>query len=93
MGKTLLWKANQLLLIHVFHLRSVFECVMIYEVYLNWIHCVNMPVLLFITQIGGLFVVTFILTPYWTYKKTAQLFDPVDWSNTSENDKKATKKN
>lgn len=87
MGKSALWRANQFLLVHIFHLRSVFEFTMIYEVVMNWSTLTQMPILLFINQVGGLFIVAFILTPYWKYRKTEQMFSGEDW-NSQENKKK-----
>ncbi len=31
-------------------------------------------------MLTGLVIITFWLTSYWTYKKTAQFFFPVDWN-------------
>ncbi len=84
MERSILWKANQFILIHVFHLRSLFECIMIYEVFLNWTKIIQMPVLLFIVQVGGLLAVALFLTPYLTYKKNVQHFKPVDLNNNEE---------
>lgn len=80
-SKTVLWKANQWLMIHMFH------CRMVVSYYMWWV-CLNhwdelnthIPLpqrLLFFT---GLFLLTFFLNPIWTHKKTLQLLNPVDWN-------------
>lgn len=57
----------------------------------NWTSVIeNLGLLHFIVLFSGLFAVTLILNPYWTYKKTQQLLRPVDWnfeSKTTENGK------
>jgi ceroid-lipofuscinosis protein 8 len=40
----------------------------------------NMPWLYIANMFTGIGLVTVWLTPYWTYKKTAQFFFPVDWN-------------
>lgn len=81
MERTTLWKVNQIILIHTFHLRSVVECHMWYIAYNNWQYIYNfMPTSLFILLFTNLILITFIMTPYWGYKKTQQLFNPVDWN-------------
>lgn len=40
----------------------------------------NLGLLHFIVLFSGLFAVTLILNPYWTYKKTQQLLSPTDWN-------------
>ncbi|OWF48317.1 protein CLN8-like [Mizuhopecten yessoensis] len=89
---TLLWKANQFLLVHTFHLRSVVECYIWYVTYQNWERIWSaMPTTMFISLYSQLVLVTFLMTPYWTYKKTQQMITPVDWNfedsgkNKSEN--------
>lgn len=76
-----LWKANQFILVHIFHMRSVLEFIMIYEIWANWTFMKRLPILLLFNQVGGLIIVAFILTPYWKYRKTEQMFNPVDWNS------------
>ncbi|XP_052782002.1 protein CLN8-like [Mya arenaria] len=81
MAHTLLWKANQFLLVHTFHLRSVAECAMWYWTYQHWNRIwAAMPLGMFVFLYTQLSLVTFIMTPYWTYKKTTQMINPVDWN-------------
>lgn len=40
----------------------------------------NLGLLHFTVLFSGLFAVTLILNPYWTYKKTQQLLNPTDWN-------------
>lgn len=81
MAQSLLWKANQYLLVHMFHLRSVVECHMWYVSYIFWDRIWSaMPTPIFISLYLQLVLVTFVMTPYWTYKKTAQMITPVDWN-------------
>jgi ceroid-lipofuscinosis protein 8 len=80
MEKSFLWKANQCVLIHIFHLRSVLEFIMLYEVIKYRDDVFRLPVPILINHFGGLFLVAFYLTPYWTYRKTLQFFNPVDFS-------------
>ncbi|XP_069141600.1 protein CLN8-like [Argopecten irradians] len=84
---TLLWKANQFFLVHTFHLRSVAECYLWYLTYQNWERIWSaMPTPMFVSLYTQLVLVTFLMTPYWTYKKTQQLITPVDW-NFEDSDK------
>jgi len=79
--KTKAWKINQWILIYVFHLRSVYELWWWSDVYQDWNNIKeNLPWPYTINMLIGLTVVTFWLTPYWTYKKTVQFFYPTDWN-------------
>lgn len=78
---TLLWKANQFLLVHTFHLRSVVECFIWYQSYQHWTRIWStMPGVMFAVFYIQLVLVTFVMTPYWTYKKTVQMINPIDWN-------------
>ena len=78
---TLLWKINQFLLVHAFHLRSVAEFYIWYKTYLNWDRVwTAMPWPMFVCLYTQLVLVTCLMTPYWTYKKTIQMVNPVDWN-------------
>ena len=78
---TFLWKANQFLLVHTFHLRSVVECYIWYQTYQNWTRVWSaMPGVMFVVLYTQLVLVTFVMTPYWTYKKTVQMVNPIDWN-------------
>ena len=88
---TLLWKANQFLLVHTFHLRSVVECIMWYITFKHWARIWNaMPIVLFTILYVQLTLVTFLMTPYWTYKKTQQMIIPVDWNFEESSKTKST---
>ncbi|GFR69802.1 protein CLN8 [Elysia marginata] len=81
MEKSVLWKVNQIILVHTFHVRSVVECYLWYVTYNNWDYIVrDMPAVSFYLLYTTLSMVTFVMTPYWGYKKTQQLFNPVDWN-------------
>ena len=76
-----LWRANQFLLVHTFHLRSVVECLFWYISYRHWARIwALMPLPVFLTLYALLGLVSLVMTPYWTYKKTAQMINPVDWN-------------
>ena len=79
--KTKAWKINQWILIYVFHLRSVYEMWWWYDIYHDWNNIKqNLPLPYTITMLAGLTIVSVWLTPYWTYKKTLQYFQPTDWN-------------
>jgi ceroid-lipofuscinosis protein 8 len=84
--RTSIWKINQWILIYVFHLRTIYELWWWYEMIKDWDQLKqNVPWVYTINMLIGAILVTFWLTPYWTYKKTAQFFNPIDWN--SEKDK------
>jgi ceroid-lipofuscinosis protein 8 len=39
-----------------------------------------MPMTVFLMLYVQLTLVSLVMTPYWTYKKTAQMINPVDWN-------------
>jgi ceroid-lipofuscinosis protein 8 len=79
--KTKVWKINQWILIYIFHLRTVYELWVWYDVYQDWNNFKeNLPWAYMINMFVGLGTVTVWLTPYWTYKKTVQFFQPTDWN-------------
>ncbi|KAM9195398.1 protein CLN8 [Mergus octosetaceus] len=90
-ANTFFWKANQWVMIHLFHCRMILTYHMWWVLIFNWSSVIeNLGLLHFIVLFSGLFAVTLILNPYWTYKKTQQLLSPVDWnfeSKTTENGK------
>lgn len=70
-GNSLGWRLNQFFLLHTFHLRSVIECYLFFVTYRNWDRVwTKMPLPIFVTLYGQLLVVTFVMTPYWTYRQT-----------------------
>ena len=85
---TFIWKANQLVLIHVFHMRSLYEALNLYEIYLHWNNFKDLPFGLIFVHCFGMVASFMILTPYWTYKKTQQLFLKKDFNETSESNEK-----
>ncbi|CAB1448183.1 unnamed protein product [Pleuronectes platessa] len=80
-ASTLIWRANQWVMIHMFH------CRMVLTYHLWWVtfthlgemitHVALPQLLLFFT---GLALLTLIINPIWTHKKTMQLLKPVDWN-------------
>jgi len=76
-----IWKANQFLLVHLFHVRSVIEMYFWYVTFKNLPYIYNnAPIFALVLMYGGLFLVTFLMTPYWTYRKTQQLINPFDFN-------------
>ncbi len=75
---TLVWKANQLILVHLFHMRTCIELLILYEMYKYSEDTLQAPMPCLVIQIIGMVAVTFYLTPYWTYRKTQQIFNPID---------------
>ena len=79
--RSLLWRANQFLLVHTFHMRSVVECLFWYISYSHWAQIwARMPLPVFVALYVQLSLVSLVMTPYWTYKKTVQMVNPVDWN-------------
>ncbi|KAM5264087.1 protein CLN8 [Ctenodactylus gundi] len=79
--RTLLWKVNQWLMIHMFHCRMVLTYHMWWVCFCHWDRLLDSLYLPhFALFIMGLALLTFILNPYWTHKKTQQLLNPVDWN-------------
>ena len=39
-----------------------------------------MPGIMFVILYTQLVLVTCVMTPYWTYKKTVQMINPIDWN-------------
>ena len=82
MTSSIIWKTNQLILIHLFHCRTMLEGYFFYMTYWQWDIVWNeMPLPLFLCLYIQVSLQFFILTPYWTYKKTNQLFDPIDFNH------------
>lgn len=79
-ANTLFWKANQWVMVHLYHCRMVLTYHMWWVWISNWnAMMANLGFLHFAVIFTGLIAVTVIFNPYWTYKKTMQLFSPVDW--------------
>ncbi|XP_077587857.1 protein CLN8 [Stigmatopora nigra] len=75
------WKANQWVMIHMFHCRMFITYYLWWVSYNNWGEVSNnFPLVLRLTFFIGLALLTIIINPFWTYKKTMQLFNPVDWN-------------
>lgn len=80
-SETLFWKLNQWLMIHMFHCRMVLTYHMWWVCFWHWGHLVSSLYLPHFTLfLVGLALLTLILNPYWTHKKTQQLLNPVDWN-------------
>lgn len=80
-GHTVFWKINQFLLVHVFHLRSFFEFSLCYYTLIKYrdVLILELSTLTLVLGYTHLILLTFVLTPYWTYKKTIQLLEPKDF--------------
>ncbi|XP_034078423.1 protein CLN8 [Gymnodraco acuticeps] len=80
-ARTLLWRANQWVMIHTFHCRMVLTYHMWWVTFTHWsdlrTHMATPLLLLFFI---GLALLTCVLNPIWTHKKTMQLLNPVDWN-------------
>ncbi len=77
-----IWKANQILLVHLFHCRTTVEGYFFFKSYYHWENIgANMPTAIMIMLYTQLTAQFFVLTPYWSYKKMMQLFNPVDWNH------------
>lgn len=80
-ARTLFWKANQWVMIHMFHCRMVLTYYMWYCSCTHWeeitAHVVLPQRVLFFI---GLALLTVVINPIWTHKKTMQLLNPVDWN-------------
>lgn len=80
-ARTVFWRANQWVMIHMFHCRMVLTYYMWWVTLTHW-EGINTHVALFQRLIffSGLALLTFIINPIWTHKKTMQLLNPVDWN-------------
>ncbi|XP_055423561.1 protein CLN8 isoform X1 [Bubalus kerabau] len=76
-----LWRLNQWAMVHLFHCRMVLTYHMWWVCLGHWAglaHSLFPPHLaLFVV---GLALLTLLINPYWTRKKTQQLLNPVDWN-------------
>ena len=81
MERSLLWKINQFVLVHVFHCRNIVEVYIIYIIYQNWSYLWQSmpPAILFIICVITP-AIACVMTPYWTYKKTVQMITPYDFN-------------
>ncbi|XP_067223529.1 protein CLN8 [Chanodichthys erythropterus] len=80
-AKTLFWKANQWIMIHMFHCRMVLSYYMWWVCWSHWEEMnTHIPLFQRLLFFIGLFLLTFFLNPIWTHKKTLQLLNPVDWN-------------
>ncbi|XP_068608158.1 protein CLN8 [Brachionichthys hirsutus] len=81
LSRTRFWRANQWLMIHAFHCRMVITYYIWWFIWNHWKEMskhVALPLcVIFFT---GLALLTFIINPIWTHKKTMQLLNPVDWN-------------
>ena len=80
LANSLLWKANQFLLVHLFHGRSFVEAYCFYLSLKQYRVMMQAPIAVLFVLYVPLTIQFFILTPYWTWKKTQQLLKPVDWN-------------
>ena len=81
LSQSLLWFANQWILVHLFHTRQNVLCVVMLVVARDWENVwQNMNVMLTVLLVGGAVIMLGGLNPYWTQKKTEQLFTREDWN-------------
>ncbi|KAM4692887.1 protein CLN8-like [Discoglossus pictus] len=74
LSKTLLWKLNQWVIIHVFHCRMVLTYHLWWVCFCNWEHFMNSVPHVYLTiYLISLAILTLLLNPFWTHKKTIQL--------------------
>ena len=76
-----LWRLNQWAMVHLFH------CRMVLTYHMWWVclgHWASLARSLFPPHLAlfvvGLALLTLLINPYWTRKKTQQLLNPVDWN-------------
>lgn len=55
LADSFIWKANQMILIYIFHLRTVYEALNIYEMYIYWDLFKLLPVGMLVLHTMGLF--------------------------------------
>ncbi|XP_004707805.1 protein CLN8 [Echinops telfairi] len=80
-SESLVWKLNQWLMIHMFHCRMILTYHMWWVCFWHWDSLINSLYLPhFALFLLGLALLTLILNPYWTHKKTQQFLNPVDWN-------------
>ncbi|XP_068195754.1 protein CLN8 [Antennarius striatus] len=81
LSSTKFWRANQWMMIHAFHCRMVITYYVWWFLWNHWKEMRNHVALpLGVLFFTGLALLTFIINPIWTHKKTMQLFKPVDWN-------------
>lgn len=80
-SESLFWKLNQWLMVHTFHCRMVLTYHMWWVCFWHWDGLASSlyppHLALFLV---GLALLTLVINPYWTHKKTQQLLSPVDWN-------------
>ena len=81
LSNTFIWKANQFMLVHLFHTRQNLLCAVMFIVLKDWWNFYqNMNVVLMTSLVGGAIIMFLGLNPYWTYRKTEQFFSKEDWN-------------
>ena len=82
MAQLHIWKLNQLILVHLFHCRTTLEG-FFYYMYIKEFDSIrkDLPLTISAIILTQLTLNFFVLTPYWTYKKMMQLFNPMDWNH------------
>ena len=94
MADTYVWKINQIILVHLFHCRTLLEGYLFLWSYRQWDNIItNMSWPHFVVLYLFLTLQLLVLTPYWTYKKTKQLFKPEDWNHLEKKSEEHAKKN
>jgi hypothetical protein len=73
--KTMLWKANEHILMYLFQMRTGIEFIIIYEMCVYHDETIKSPWCQLIMHISASIVFAFYLTPYWTYVVAKQFID------------------
>ncbi|XP_006013751.1 protein CLN8 [Latimeria chalumnae] len=88
-ANSLFWKVNQWIMIHMFHCRMVLTYHIWWLSFFNWERLLaHFPLPLLIIDETGMLLLTLVLNPIWTHKKTLQLLNPTDWNFSNETESK-----
>ncbi|XP_029900891.1 protein CLN8 [Myripristis murdjan] len=80
-ARSLFWRANQWIMIHMFHCRMVLTYYMWWVCWSHWGEiCTHVALPQRVLFFTGLTLLTVLINPIWTHKKTMQLLNPVDWN-------------
>jgi hypothetical protein len=80
-----LWLANGLAEIHLYHMRTIIELVLLSEMFIYYDETLKGPWVQITVHLTATIFFAFYLTPYWTYWTTRQIYREAD---SNENQKK-----
>jgi hypothetical protein len=86
--KSTLWLVNGLIEVHMYHMRSVIECLVGYELVAYREEFLSSPWGQVLFQASSFFIFFFYLTPYWTYWTTKQIYRELDSNSLKEKSNK-----